>query len=352
MKKSMKPNHEHRQLWMFVSLMVVTACLAGPASRNARAQEQAKEEQTKEETLTQTKRVAATVNGKPIFEEQLKPAVDVGLRRFKKYGMQNAPPGLVKRIKERTLNNLIGDELVHQESRKLTVENLDEKIQQKVDELKSKHGAGERFERYLEMRRLTVEDLKESFRVRVRLDEYLKQQGILEPEIPEERLKEFYDSNPKNYAVEEAVKVSHVLIKVEPTADADQKEQARQKAEKLRKEILDGKDFGEMAKEHSDCNSAAGGGVLRRVERGYMPKEFETVAFAMEIDAVSEVVETKYGFHIIKLFEKRPEGVAPFENVKDFIKRYMQEKESKKKLAEHTEELKKQAKIEIFLDES
>ena len=80
-----------------------------------------------------------------------------------------------------------------------------------------------------------------------------------------------------------------------------------------------------------------------------MPAEFDKVAFALEKDAVSEVVETKFGFHIIKVSEKTPARVVPYEQMRDFLKKYLQEEESKKKLASHIAELKKKSKIEILL---
>ena len=79
-----------------------------------------------------------------------------------------------------------------------------------------------------------------------------------------------------------------------------------------------------------------------------MPRAFDKVAFAMEKGAVSEVVKTKFGYHIIKLSDKKSAGVAPYEEVRDFIEKFLQQQESEKKRAAHIAELKKKAKIEIF----
>ena len=87
------------------------------------------------------------------------------------------------------------------------------------------------------------------------------------------------------------------------------------------------------------------------IKRGYMPAPFDEAASALEENAVSEVVETKFGYHVIKLLDKKPAGVVPYEEVKGFITKYLQQEESKKKLADHVEELRKQAKIEILLPE-
>jgi peptidyl-prolyl cis-trans isomerase C len=196
-----------------------------------------------------------------------------------------------------------------------------------------------------------MEDVRESLKVRVYTDEYLKEKGVLEPHISEELIRDNYERNPDAYSREETIKVSHILIAVDENTAAEEKDQASQKAEEIREEVLDGKDFAEMAKTHSDCNSASGGGSLEYVKRGYMPAEFDRVAFAMEKDAVSTVVRTKFGYHIIKVFDKKSAGLTPYEEIRDFIKKYLQEQESKKKRAAHIEKLKKTAKIEIFLNE-
>ena len=83
-----------------------------------------------------------------------------------------------------------------------------------------------------------------------------------------------------------------------------------------------------------------------------MPKEFEDAAFALEIDKISEVVKTKYGYHIIKVSEKIPEGTVPYEDARDFIKKYFQMDETKKRLNEHIAKLKEKAKIEILLPQN
>ena len=306
----------------------------------------------KKQSETKDRKVVARVNGKPIYEDRLAPEVDKGLKKFKKYGMKQKSPELTKRLNRKALDKVIDHELISQESQKLKIKDVDKKVEEKLQAMRKKYQTKERLNNYLKMKGITIEELKGNFKKRVYIDEYLKKQGISDPEIPEEDIKSFYDSNPNNYYREESVKVSHILIKVDENAGPKEKKKARKKAEKIRKEILGGKDFAEMAKKHSDCNSASGGGGLRYIQKGYMPEEFDKVAFALDKGAVSEVVETKFGYHIIKVSEKTPEGVTPYAEVKDFIKKFLQEDESKKKLAAHITELKGKAKIEIFLDET
>jgi len=297
-----------------------------------------------------TRKVIARVNGQPIYAEQLKPELEKGLKKSRRHGAKKPDPELVTRLQQGALDKLIDNELINQESRKLKIADIETQVDQKIEALEQKHGAGKRMEMYWQMRNHTLESAREFLRTRVRVDAYLKQQGILEPEIPEERVRQLYKGDPGSFSrKEESIQVSHVLIALGAQAGPEARAQARQKAEQIRKEVLEGRDFAEMAKTHSDCNSASGGGRLKYMKRGFMPEAFDKVAFALDKDALSEVVETRFGFHIIKVLDKRPAGPIPLEQVRNFITKYLQEGESKKRLAAHMVELKGKAKIEVLL---
>ena len=300
----------------------------------------------------EARKVVARVNGKPIYEEQLKPRVERDLSTYRKYGMREETPELINRLQGRALEKLISEELIFQASRRRTIEDLDEKVELKLEALKKKHGTEERFAKYLKLRNLTLEGVRESLRTGVYVDEYLKAKGISEPEISEQRIRETYDQNPAVYSRKDAVKVSHILIAVDEAAGVEEKEHAAREAAELREQALNGKDFAELAKQHSDCNSASGGGDLGYIKRGYMPKAFDDVAFATEKGAVGPVVKTKFGYHVVKVFEKKSAGITPYEEVKGFIEKYLQEKESNERRAAHIAELKKGAEIEILLNAS
>ena len=128
----------------------------------------------------------------------------------------------------------------------------------------------------------TLEGLKSSIREGIYIEAYLKQQGIADPDIPEDKIRDFYEGNPGSYFRKESIKVSHILIKLDENPGPEEKEKAFKKAEEIRKEIVAGADFAEMAKKHSECNSASGGGSLRYINKGYMPEGFDKVAFSLE----------------------------------------------------------------------
>jgi peptidyl-prolyl cis-trans isomerase C len=128
-----------------------------------------------------------------------------------------------------------------------------------------------------------------------------------------------YKANSKKYEQPEQVRASHILIR---TAEPD----AKAKAEAILKELRDGADFSKLAKDKSqDPGSAAKGGDLGFFARGRMIKPFEDTAFGMaKAGDISEVIESPFGFHIIRLDEKKPAGLQPYAEVKDLLMRQAQ----------------------------
>jgi peptidyl-prolyl cis-trans isomerase C len=128
-----------------------------------------------------------------------------------------------------------------------------------------------------------------------------------------------YRANSKKYEQPEQVRASHILIR---TAEPD----AKAKAEAILRELRNGADFSQLAKDKSqDPGSAAKGGDLGFFTRGRMIKTFEDTAFGMsKVGDISNVVESPFGFHIIRLDERKPAGLQPFAEVKDGLLRQAQ----------------------------
>ncbi|MCZ6679339.1 MAG: peptidyl-prolyl cis-trans isomerase [Candidatus Poribacteria bacterium] len=154
--------------------------------------------------------------------------------------------------------------------------------------------------------------------------------------VSDEAVQAYYNENKGDFTTPEVVKARHILKKFPDNATEEQKAEVRAESEKVletvKAAIAEGQDFAELAKAHSeDTGSAANGGALRGSNpdlppgdyfaRGDMVKPFEQSAFdELKPGEVSDLVETRYGYHIIKLEEKRPEEVKPFEQAKIEIK--------------------------------
>ena len=169
-------------------------------------------------------------------------------------------------------------------------------------------------------------------------------------QVSEKEIEKFYEQNRNSFKRGETVKVSHILVEVEKDAKPAAKLKAREKAADLKRMLSEGKDFVEIANTYSDCSRTKQvGGDLGYIKRGYMPPEFDKVAFALKKSEVSDVIETRFGYHIIKLVDRQPAGFVPLEQVRDFIGKYLQEGLRREKITAHVQELKQRARIEIFL---
>jgi peptidyl-prolyl cis-trans isomerase D len=153
---------------------------------------------------------------------------------------------------------------------------------------------------------------KYSFRVVV-----LSQDKVAQTlQIPEQELRAAYASALDNFRTPETVRARHILVATDGKSDAEKKT-LRTKADDLAKQAKGGADFAELARKNSDdSGNAPNGGDLGTFGRGQMVKEFEDTAFSLKPGEVSSVVTTQFGYHVIKLEEKNPSKVTPFEQVK------------------------------------
>ena len=141
--------------------------------------------------------------------------------------------------------------------------------------------------------------------------------------------RKYYEDNKETlFKVPDQVKVSHILIKFnvaagETVTDAV-KAEAKKKIDDVASQLKNGADFTEMATKYSeDTASVPAGGDIGFISAGQTVPEFETAAFALEIGKISDVVETTYGYHILKVTEKKVSYVQTFDEVKDTIKSYL-----------------------------
>ena len=153
--------------------------------------------------------------------------------------------------------------------------------------------------------------------------------------IADADLRRYYQQNQDSYRTEERVQLSHILRR----AEGAQKEEARKKAAELLTQLKGGADFATLAKANSeDPGSAAKGGDLSWITRGQTVPEFETAAFSLEPGKLSEIVETTFGFHILKVATHEQARLRPFEEVKAEIQTILQQERVQATLPRQAEE--------------
>jgi len=142
---------------------------------------------------------------------------------------------------------------------------------------------------------------------------------------------------------------SHILIKAEQDADKAKTLEAKEKIEMIQKRVKKGDDFAALAKEFSEGPSAPKGGDLGYFGPGRMVKPFETAAFKMEPGEVSDIVKTRFGYHLIKVMDKKPAKQVTFEEVQDKLQQFLKQQKVQKEVEAYIKQLKESAKIERFL---
>ncbi|BBE30196.1 peptidylprolyl isomerase [Tepiditoga spiralis] len=243
-------------------------------------------------------KVLAVVNGKEITERAVNDLIA-------KLGPQRSAPFMTPEGKKQLLDELINQELIYLDA-----------IDQKLDE---------------------EEDFKINLDV-VKKD-ILKQYAIgklLNPiTVSDDEVKKYYEENKAAFVKPESVKASHILIDSE------------EKANEILEELKNGTDFADAAKKYSSCPSKAQGGDLGYFGRGQMVPEFDSAVFNMELNEISNPVKTQFGYHIIKVTDKKDKEMSSFEEVKEGITKQMLNMKQSEVYLKKSQELKSKYTVEI-----
>ncbi len=287
----------------------------------------------------------ARVNGMPIAAADLQKAYKA---LVSSQGAQ-IPAGKEQEVRKFVLNQLISAELMYQIAQKTPVVDLNKKIDDAITQLKGRFKSDDEYRKALAQQELTEKELRELIRRNVVIENHIKQTIASTVTVTDQEAKAFYDKNPDTFTLPEQVRASHILISVDPKASAADRKKARAKAEALLKQLKAGADFAKLAKEDSGCPSSKQGGDLGYFSKGQMVKPFEDAAWALKPGQLSGVVETQFGYHIIKVTEKRGPSKIPFESVKGRIEGSLKERRVGELVNAELETARKSAKIEINL---
>jgi len=170
-------------------------------------------------------------------------------------------------------------------------------------------------------------------------------------QVSDDEMTTFYGENPELFSVDETVRARHILFEAAPDADPETDSAARAKAEMARERAVAGEDFAELAKELSEGPSGPSGGDLGFFEKGRMVQPFGEAAFALEVGEISPVVQTRFGYHVIKIEEKRPAGTVPLEDSKDQVRSMLVNQKTNLTTAELIQTLGQKADL-VFYDEN
>jgi peptidyl-prolyl cis-trans isomerase C len=277
----------------------------------------------------QEDKVVATVNGTNIMESQVQSRIDGEYKPMLAKAAAQSPELAAqqeKMLRQALTNSLVVECLLNEEARKANIEVTDADLTAEMTKRLASMNPPYTLEQYQKIVEAQGGDFEAAKRGHLRELKYTrlfdaKFGGTIA--VTEADAKKYYDENVKDFQVPEKVRASHILISTKPTdpnGDPNQvKAQAKKKAEELLQKVKGGEDFAALAKENSSCPSAAQGGDLGAFARGQMVPPFEEAAFALKVGEISDLVETQFGYHIIKVTEHQDPNQIPFDKEKTNI---------------------------------
>ena len=275
----------------------------------------------------------AEVNKSGITSNQLQSAFLNAVSRYDDKTLSSLDQSAIVSFKKNILNQLIDYELLYQQAQKEKVKISNDEINLEIDKIKDNFSSPEEFDGALKANNITLTQLKEDIKRQLIINKVLAEIRS-QVSISDEDLLEYYNENKESLIEPEQVHARHILVKTEEEANT------------LLLQIKEGlADFSELAKEKSTDSSAPSGGDLGFFTRGRMVKEFEDAAFSLEPGEISDVVQTQFGYHIIKCEEKKEEYSPAFEEIKEQISNALKSQRENEAISVFISKLREEAVI-------
>ena len=271
--------------------------------------------------------IAATVQGQEITEARLQAGIDnYLLRQGTNIGVMR-DPNRYNELREKILDVLIGQELLWQAARRDKIFVDDAEVDQAFAQYQAQFDDELSFNNKLSDGGFNKSSFQQNLKQQLSVRKWIQEFVLKDVSVSDAEVSAFYNENKAEFIEPEKIRARHILIKLESGASDEIRASALEQLSAIRQEIVEGANFASLASEKSQGPSAANGGDLGYFTRGQMVPGFEQAAFALAPGEVSEIVETRFGFHLIKL-EDRKSAVLPEE--KDLAERIrgflMQEK--------------------------
>jgi peptidyl-prolyl cis-trans isomerase C len=304
--------------------------------------------------------VVASVNGTNIMDSQVQQRIDVRYKPILAKLAEQSPQLAAQQeamLRRNITNDLVTEVLLDEEVKQAGIQVSPEELTAEM----TKQLAAQQPPMTVEQYQKVVEAQGGDFpAMKGFLLQNMKYHKLLESKfagtltVTEADAKKFYEENPAQFQTAEQVRASHILISTQatdPNADPNQvKLQAKQKAEALLQKVKSGEDFAALAKENSSCPSKEQGGDLGTFPRGQMVKPFEDAAFSLKVGEISNLVETQFGYHIIKVTEHQDPNQVPFEKAQGNITEQLTQQKRGEAVRKYIETLRQGAKITFAAD--
>lgn len=291
--------------------------------------------------------VVLTVDGTPITEADVR---EIMMARFGRQ-LQQMPPEQLQMVQgqmqQMVMGDLISKALFINAANKEGFEAPEAEIEEKMAEISKTLPEGVNIEEYAAKAGVDLSRIKSQISDDIKIRQLFDQvtDGIEKPE--ESSVKTYYDENPDQFKEKESASASHILISTKDITDEAEIAAKKKSAEDIRAQLTEakGENFAELAGTHSDCPSKAEGGNLGEFGKGQMVPEFEKAVFEQEVGVIGDLVKTDFGFHIIRVTDRKEAKTLSYDEVKEDLAGNLFEQERSKKIEAYLTELRSSAEI-------
>ena len=289
----------------------------------------------------------ARVNGQAVTRGEVEQEVMTFLARAQGRVPPERLAQMRPQLEEQARENLITRRLLEGAAEKDKTEVLPADVETAIAEIRKSSPPDATLEDMLARSGMTMEIFRTRLTADLRINKLIEQHTTNVAAVGEDDLKKYYADNAEQFQRPESVQASHILITTQETDTEEQKKAKREKLEKLRERIVGGEDFATIAAAESECPSKARGGDLGSFGRGQMVPPFETAAFSQKAGEVGPVVETSFGYHIIKVVKHDEAKSVPLDEIKDRLVKFLDGQKKQEAAKLYVESLRAAAKIEL-----
>jgi peptidyl-prolyl cis-trans isomerase C len=195
---------------------------------------------------------------------------------------------------------------------------------------------------------LTADQFRREIEIGILAEELFSKRTASSKPVTEADARAFYDNNEERFVQPERVKASHILLQVNQNDPETTRAAKKAEAQRILGEIKKGADFADLARRFSDCPSKQQGGDLGYFERGRMDPVFEKAAFGLKTGQMSGIVETQFGYHIIKTTDHAAASTVPFDQAKQNIMQYLGDQQKTQALTTYFDSLRAASSVQIL----
>lgn len=290
--------------------------------------------------------VLAKVDGQPVSRAELEEAI----KQAEANAGRSVPADRRDEIYRGLLDQVILFKLLAKEATVRGITVTPQEVTERMAEIKKNFPTEAEFQKKLTETHLTLAQLEAQQRRDILNAKTIEAEVEPKSTVSPADLEAYYKQNPQQFKEPEQVRASHILFSVPKDATPAAKQATRTEAEGVLKRAKGGEDFAALAKQYSkDPGSAAVGGDLNYFPKEQMVPQFSAAAFAMKPGQISDLIETEFGLHIIKVTDRRAERTVPLADVSDRLGAFLKQKRQQELMQQYLMSLKEKYRVEILI---